>query len=63
MTIIRPPARAGNLVTAPPVRPSAPVTIYSPGAPRSLLLLGASPAELANLDAPALAPLLRREAP
>ena len=62
MTIIRPPARAGNLVTAPPARPSAPVTVYAPGAPRALYVVGASPAELANLDTRELARIARREA-
>jgi len=63
MTIIRPRADARNLVTAPPVRPSAPVTIYAPDAPRALFIVGGvSPDELVNLDARELARLVRREA-
>ncbi len=51
-----------NVRSISPARPSAPVTVYAPGAPRALYVVGASPAELANLDTRELARIARREA-
>ena len=51
-----------SLSSQSPARSSAPVAIYSPGAPRSLFVVGASPAELANLDVQELVRIARREA-
>lgn len=62
LTIIRPPAGDRNLLTSSPPRPSAPVAIYAPDAPRALFIMGASPDELVNLDAAELVRLVRREA-
>ena len=51
-----------NLRSQSPARPSAPAKVYTPGAPRSLVVSGVSPDELVNLDAAELVRLVRREA-
>ena len=52
-----------NVRSISAARPSAPVAIYSPGAPRALYVVGAvCPDELANLDTRELARIARREA-
>ena len=62
MASVLPRADARKIDTSSPARPSAPVTVYAPGAPRALRIVGASPAELANLDANELLRIARREA-
>ena len=63
MSFVPPPARAGKLSTTRDTRPSTPVAIYAPDAPRALFIVGGvSPAELANLDTRELARIARREA-
>lgn len=63
MASVPPRADARNLVTDSTARPSAPVAIYSPGAPRSLFVVGrVCPDELANLDTNELVRIARREA-
>ena len=60
MSFVPPPARAGKLSTTRDTRPSTPVAIYSPDAPRALYVVGAvCPDELANLDARELARIAR----
>ena len=62
MASVSPRADARKIDTSSPARPSAPVAIYSTGAPRALYVVGASPAELVNLDANELVRIARREA-
>ena len=60
MASVLPRADARKIDTSSPARPSAPVAIYSPGAPRALYVVGAvCPDELANLDARELARIAR----
>ena len=52
-----------NVRSISPARPSAPVTVYAPGAPRALYVVGGvCPDELVNLDTRELARIARREA-
>lgn len=55
-------ANASKSHAGTPARPSTPAKVYAPDAPRALYILGASPAELANLDANELVRIARREA-
>ena len=63
MASVSPRADARKIDTSSPARPSAPVAIYSTGAPRALYVVGGvCPDELANLDALELGRIVRRRA-
>jgi len=62
MSFVPPRVEASNLRAGSTARSSTPAKVYAPDAPRALYVVGASPAELVNLDANELVRIARREA-
>lgn len=62
MSFVQPRVEASNLRAGSTARSSTPAKVYEPDAPCALFIVGASPAELANLDVQELVRIARREA-